>query len=79
MDVQHFNETVSHDGTVTLTGLPPDKKVQITVNPKTWEEEFREMQKSFQANHRFGKMSKEEILEELRITREKVWDERHGH
>ena len=76
MDLQHFNETVSKDGTVTLTGLPPDMEVRITVNPRTWEEEFREWQKEFQANSPFKGMTEEEILEDLRNYRESIPNER---
>ena len=79
MDVQHFTEMVSHEAAVTVTGLPPDKKVDIKVFEKTWEEQFREMQKSFQAKDPFKGMTKEETLEDLRKTRKKLCDERHGN
>ena len=76
MKLKQFNEVVSKDGTVVLSGLPPDKEVRITVNPQTWEEEFREWQKEFQANSPFKGMSDEEIMEDLRKLRDSIPNER---
>ena len=62
------------DGSVRLNGLPPRQQVEIVVLERpalpyelqTWLQDIR-------GRHPFAKMSKEEILQSLRRTREDVW------
>jgi hypothetical protein len=76
----HFTEVVSGDGTVTLSGLPPLTEVAIVViNPElsTWLKRMDQLMQDVQANHPFTQMSREEIMQQLRETRETVYEELH--
>jgi len=78
METYRFKETVRTDGTVILSGLPPKKKVEIVVSEKAaCSEETRKWLKDIRSRHKFANMSKAEILEKLRKTRDIVWAERH--
>lgn len=80
MQTYHFTEVVSGDGTVTLSGLPPLTEVAIVViNPElsTWPERMERLMQDVQANHPFTQMSREAILQQLRETREAVYEDLH--
>lgn len=80
MKTYHFTEVVSDDGTVTLSGLPPLTEVAIVViNPElsTWLKRMERLMQDVQANHPFTQMSREEIMQQLRETRETVYEELH--
>ena len=88
MKTYHFQDIVNSEGNVTLSlsGLPPYKKVEIVVlypEPQDIQEEMKLWFEEVRQEHPFTKMTKEEILVELRKTREKVYDElysdRHAH
>ena len=77
----HFDEVVNNEGEVTLSGLPPLGKVSIVViypEPQTWEDEMRQLMHDIRQDHPFMKLSREEILEKLRQTREEVYEEFYG-
>lgn len=81
MKVYHFRKTVEVDGTVQLSDLPPYKEVEIVVlhpEPSDWQAEFQRWLVDIRARHPLSKMSKADILKELRKTREIVWAERHA-
>lgn len=81
MQTYHFDEVVNHEGVVTLSGLPPLAEVAIVVirpEPFDWEKEMNAWMLKMQ-EHPFAAMSKEEILAQLRLTREEVYDEVYGH
>jgi hypothetical protein len=79
MKAYHFNTVVEKDGSVHLSGLPPQTEVEIIVLERTdLPEELQQWLHDIRARHPFAKMSKEEILKTLRQTRETVWSERHA-
>ncbi|OQY44370.1 MAG: hypothetical protein B6242_12810 [Anaerolineaceae bacterium 4572_78] len=81
MQTYHFDEIVSNEGMVTLSGLPPLAKVAVVVikpEPFDWKKEMNAWRLEMQ-DHPFAKMSKEEILAKLRQTREEVYEEVYGH
>lgn len=82
MQTYHFDEIeVNHDGIVTIAGLPPKSKVAvmvITPEPFDWQETMQ-LWIAEMKNHPFAQMSKQEILERLRLSREKVYEEDYGH
>ena len=79
METYRFKAKVEKDGSVLISGLRPSQEVEIVVveragmsaETKTWFDDIR-------SRHPFVKMSKEEILEALRRTREEIWDEEHA-
>jgi len=74
MKSYHFNAVVETDGSVHLSGLPPQKEVEIVVLERTrLPEEMQNWLNDIRERHPFAKMSKAEILEILRQTRESVW------
>lgn len=78
MKSYRYSTVVERDGSVHLSGLPPQAEVEIVVLERTnLSEEMQNWLDDVQARHPFAKMSKEEILEILRQTRETVWAERH--
>jgi hypothetical protein len=78
MKSYHFNTVVEADGTIRISGLPPQQEVEIIVLERTGlPEEMQNWLDDIRARHPFAKMSKEEILQTLRQTRETVWAERH--
>jgi hypothetical protein len=82
MQTYHFDEVVNDEGVVTLSGLPPLTKVAIVViDPElsSWQTRLNRLRKRFQETHPFATMSREEILEQLRQTREEVYEEVYGH
>ena len=79
METYHFKTVVDTDGSVRLSGLPPQKEVEIVVLERSeLPEEIQSWLSDIRARHPFAKMSKQEILEALRRTRETVWTERHA-
>ena len=79
MEAYRFKTTVETDSSVHLAGLPPEREVEIVVMERNGlSDEFKEWLRDIRARHPFTKMSKEEILESLRKTREEVWAERHA-
>ena len=88
MKTYHFQDIVNSEGNVTLSlsGLPPYKKVEILVLYPEPEDKQKEMKLWFEEvrqGHPFKQMTKAEILVKLRKTREEVYDElyrdRHAH
>jgi acyl-CoA hydrolase len=82
MQTYHFDEIVSDEGVVTLSGLPPMAKVAIVVicpEPHDFQEEMKRWMDDLRQRHPFAKMSKEEILVELRKTRERIAEEDYGN
>jgi len=81
MKTYHFRKTVDVDGSVQLSDLPPYKEVEIVVlypEPSDWQAELKRWLTDVRTRHPFTRMSKAEILQELRKTREIVWAERHA-
>lgn len=79
MKTYHFNKVVEKDGSIRLSGLPPHQEVEVVILER--EGLTREMQDWFndiRSRHPFAKLSREEILEILRTTREEVSAERHA-
>lgn len=75
MQTYHFKEIVNSEGVVTLSGLPPLTEVAIVViHPELsqWKLRMSCLMDDMQQNHPFAKMSKEEILLQLRRTRDEV-------
>jgi hypothetical protein len=71
MKSYHFNAVVDADGSGHLSGLPPQKEVEIVVLERTrLPEEMQNWLNDIRERHTFTKMSKDEILEILRQTRE---------
>ena len=78
MKSYRFNAVVESDGSIHLSGLPPEKEVEIVVLERSGlTNEMQEWLEDVRTRHPFAKMSKEEILEALRQTRDAVWAERH--
>ncbi|MCB0197274.1 MAG: hypothetical protein KDJ65_35330 [Anaerolineae bacterium] len=78
MQTYHFTEIVGDDGTVTLSGLPPLTEVAIVViNPElsTWSKRMEQLMEAMQAHHPYTQMSREAILQQLRETRETVYED----
>ncbi|MCB0167820.1 MAG: hypothetical protein KDI79_26575 [Anaerolineae bacterium] len=76
MQTYHFTEVVGDDGTVTLSGLPPLTEVAIVViNPElsSWPQRMERLMQAVQADHPFTRMSRDEIMQQLRETRESVY------
>ena len=77
-----LNERIGSDGSLLLTDLPPDQDVMVVVQPRNgntnladdWAQWFAEVRQT----HDFASMSREEILEVLRRTREEVARELYG-
>ncbi len=81
MQTYHFDEVVNNEGIVTLSGLPAYKQVAIVVmypEPHDSQEEMKRWMDDLRQRHPFAKMSKEEVLKQLRKTREEVYDELYG-
>ena len=81
MQTYHFNEIVNDEGVVTLSGLPPSAQVAIVViqpDSSDWQERMQKLMEDVSENHPFAQMSREEILQHLRQTREEVYDELYG-
>jgi hypothetical protein len=78
MKSYRFRTVVEPDGSVHLSGLPPEQEVEIVVLERpVLPAEMQEWLDDVRARHPFARISKEEILEALRQTREIVWAERH--
>ncbi len=81
MQTYHFHEVVNNEGIVTLSGLPPLAQVVVVViqpDVSDWQERMQKLMQDVSQNHPFAKMSKEEILVELRKTRERIAEEDYG-
>ena len=81
MEKYHYKTVVEADGSILLSGLPPHQEVEVVIiEPKELsDDEMRSWFQDIRARHPFAKMSKDEILRELRKTREIVWAERHAN
>ena len=80
MDVQHFTETVTEYGTVTMAGLPPDEKIDIAVSKSGHGAGLlRQLSEEFKKTSPLARMGDEEVLTYLKQTREEVWNERYQH
>ncbi len=81
MRTYHFDEVVvNDDGVVTIAGLPPLAKVAVmVVNPEPfdWQETMRQWMAEMK-HHPFARIDKQEILERLRQSREKVYEKDYG-
>ena len=82
MQTYHFDEiVVNDDGVVTVAGLPPLAKVAVMVinhEPLGCQETMRQWTAEMK-HHPFAQMSRKKILERLRQSREKVYEEDYGH
>ena len=81
MQTYHFKETVNSEGAVTLSGLPPLAEVVVVViqpDLSDWQERMQNLMEDISENHPFAQMSREDILDRLRQTREEVYDELYG-
>ena len=77
----HITTRVEPDGSVRLRNLPPDHRVEIFVVQPEQADIQADMAAWFadaRKRHPFASMTKDEILDILRQTREKVWNERHA-
>ena len=80
MEAYHFKTTVAADGSIVLSGLPASREVEIVViERKGLSNEMQAWFQDIRTRHPFAKMSKEEILQALRKTRETVWAEQHAN
>lgn len=81
MGKYHYTTVVEADGSILLSGLPPHQEVEIViVEPKSLsDEEMRSWLQDIRSRHPFAQMSKDQVLTELRRTREIVWSERHAN
>ncbi|OQY42405.1 MAG: hypothetical protein B6242_16225 [Anaerolineaceae bacterium 4572_78] len=82
MKTHHFKQIVNSDGTITLSGLPAFKEIEIVVmypDPFDLQEEMKRWFAEVRKDHPFANMSEDEIIQELRKTREIVWEERHAN
>lgn len=78
----HITTRVQSDGSVKLQNLPPDHRVEIFVVEPEQNDVQADMAAWFadvRARHPFANMTKDEILNILRQTREEVWNERHAN
>lgn len=81
MQTYHFKEVVNSEGMITLSGLPAHKEVAIVVmypEPFDFQEEMKRWMDDIRQRHPYTKMSKEEVLKQLRQTREVVYEELYG-
>ena len=79
METYRFKTVVDTDGSVQISGLPPNREVEIVVLERSdLAGEMQDWLHDLRARHPFARMSKEQILEILRQTREQVWIERHA-
>jgi hypothetical protein len=81
MQTYHFKKTVGPDGSLKLSELPPNIEVEVVVlniEPSEIQADMQQWFADIRTRHPFTKMSKEEILRELRNTRETVWAKRHA-
>ena len=77
----HITTRVESDGSVRLRNLPPDHRVEIFVVQPEQADIQADMTAWFadvRKRHPFANMTKDEILDILRQTREEVWNERHA-
>lgn len=78
MKTYHFDAVVESDGSVRLSGLPPQQQVEIVVMERTIvPSDLRDWLLEIRTRHPFTHMSKEEVLASLRQTRAEVWSERN--
>jgi hypothetical protein len=81
MKTYHFRKTVEVDGSIHISDLPPYKEVEIVIlhpEPLDWQAELKRWTADIRTRHPFAKLSKVDILKELRKTRKIVWAERHA-
>jgi len=81
MQTYHFKEIVNSEGVVTLSGLPPLTEVAVVVIPpelSEWKLRMSRLMDDMQQNHPFARMSQEEILQQLRRTRDEVCNDVAG-
>lgn len=77
METYRVRTVVERDGSVLLSGLPPDKSVEILVFEQSdFPEEIDAWLLDIRHRHPFARMDKDEILKILRTTRELVWTQR---
>ncbi|OQY48862.1 MAG: hypothetical protein B6242_00895 [Anaerolineaceae bacterium 4572_78] len=81
MQTLHFDEKVNSNGIVTLAGLPPLAQVAIVViNTESLDlQEIVQQWITKMKEHPFSQMSREGILEQLRQSREKIYEEDYGY
>ncbi len=82
MQTYNFQEMVNSEGSVTLSGLPPLTEVAIVVilpQVSDWRKRMQQLMDDVQQQqHPFATMTREEILQKLRQTREEVAEELYG-
>ncbi|MCP4104172.1 MAG: hypothetical protein GY749_01320 [Desulfobacteraceae bacterium] len=80
MKTYHLKKKTDSHGLITISELPPYQEVEVIVicaEQTDLQAEMKQWFDDIRKYHPFAKMSKNEILESLRITRETVWNERH--
>ncbi|NJN80912.1 MAG: hypothetical protein HC802_00530 [Caldilineaceae bacterium] len=78
MATYRYNTVVEKDGSVHLSGLPPEKEIEIVILDRSDDiEEMKNWLADIRGRHPLAAMDKDEILNLLRDTRESVWAERH--
>ena len=78
MKTYHFDTVVERDGSVRLSGLPPQQQVEIVVMERAVvPDDLQKWLLEIRTRHPFAHMSKEEVLDALRQTRAEVWAERN--
>lgn len=81
MKAYHFRKVVGVDGSILLSDLPPHQEVEIVVlqpEPTDPPPEIRQWLADIRQRHPFAKMSKAEILQVLRESRDAAWTERYA-
>jgi hypothetical protein len=81
MQTYHFKKKVGSDGSLRLSELPPNIDVEVVVlniEPSDIRVDLQQWLADIRSRHPFANMSKEEILKQLRNTRDTVWAERHA-
>ncbi|MCP4112563.1 MAG: hypothetical protein GY749_44725 [Desulfobacteraceae bacterium] len=82
MQTYHFKKIADSNGKITISGLPPLEEVTILAlhsGPSEWQEKMKQLMNDIRQNHPFAEMNKDEILRQLRKTREEVWEAEYGH
>ncbi len=76
MQTYHFKKIADSEGKVIISGLPPSEEVTILAlhsGTSEWQEKMKLWMNKLREDHPFGEMSKDEILRQLKKTREDVW------
>lgn len=81
MQNYYFKEIADSEGKVTISGLPPSEEVTILAlysGTSGWQKKMKQWMSELREDHPFAEMSKDEILRQLKKTREEVWKTEYG-